>query len=158
VPGWKAYFRLAQTPKIMHELDEWLRHRLRAVRLKQWRGGPTMFRELRALGASTHVAKRIAGNADRWWHNSRLVSTASCRWPTSTVSESRDSPDLNFSNRPVQTRMPGGAGGDRSALIGLYPNCAGASCRRQGIGERAIRKTLPRFVPKALRGQVGGAA
>lgn len=72
VPGWKAYFRLAQTPKIMHELDEWLRHRLRAVRLKQWRRGPTMFRALRALGASVPVAKRIAGNADRWWHNSRL--------------------------------------------------------------------------------------
>ena len=50
VPGWKAYFRLAQTPKVMRELDEWLRHRLRAVRLKQWRRGTTMFRELRAPG------------------------------------------------------------------------------------------------------------
>ena len=39
VPGWKAYFRLAQTPKVMRELDEWLRHRLRAVQLKQWRRG-----------------------------------------------------------------------------------------------------------------------
>jgi group II intron reverse transcriptase/maturase len=72
VPGWKAYFRLAQTPKIMQALDEWLRHRLRAVRLKQWRRGSTMFRELRALGASVPVAQRIAGNARRWWHNSRL--------------------------------------------------------------------------------------
>ncbi len=72
VPGWKAYFRLAQTPRVMRELDEWLRHRLRAVRLKQWRSGPAMFRELRALGASTDLAARIAGNADRWWHNSRL--------------------------------------------------------------------------------------
>ncbi len=35
VPGWKAYFRLAQTPKVMRELDEWLRHRLRAVQLTQ---------------------------------------------------------------------------------------------------------------------------
>ena len=72
VPGWKEYFRLAQTPGLMRELDEWLRHRLRAVRLKQWRGGPTMFRELRALGAGTALAARIAGNATRWWHNSRL--------------------------------------------------------------------------------------
>lgn len=31
VPGWKAYFRLAQTLRVMRELDEWLRHRLRAV-------------------------------------------------------------------------------------------------------------------------------
>jgi group II intron reverse transcriptase/maturase len=72
VPGWKAYFRLAQTPRVMRDLDEWLRHRLRAVRLKQWRGGPTMFRELRALGASPDLAARIAGNATRWWHNSYL--------------------------------------------------------------------------------------
>ena len=72
VPGWKAYFRLAQTPKVMRELDEWLRHRLRAVQLKQWRRGTTMFRELRKLGASVDLAARIAGNARRWWRNSRM--------------------------------------------------------------------------------------
>jgi RNA-directed DNA polymerase len=70
VPGWKAYFRLAQTPRVMRELDEWLRHRLRSVQLKQWRRGTTMFRELRKLGASVEVAARIAGNARRWWRNS----------------------------------------------------------------------------------------
>jgi hypothetical protein len=32
--GWKAYFRLAQTPRVWRELDEWLRHRLRAIQLK----------------------------------------------------------------------------------------------------------------------------
>jgi RNA-directed DNA polymerase len=31
--GWKGYFRLAQTPKVWRELDEWLRHRLRAIQL-----------------------------------------------------------------------------------------------------------------------------
>jgi group II intron reverse transcriptase/maturase len=72
LPGWKAYFRLAQTPKVMRELDEWLRHRLRAVQLKQWRRGTTMFRELRKLGASVDLAARIAGNARRWWRNSRM--------------------------------------------------------------------------------------
>ena len=72
VPGWKAYFRLAQTPKVMRELDEWLRHRLRAVRLKQWRRGTTMFRELRKLGASVDEAAIIAANARRWWRNSRM--------------------------------------------------------------------------------------
>jgi Group II intron, maturase-specific domain len=73
VPGWKAYFRLAQTPKVMRELDEWLRHRLRAVQLKQWRRGTTMFRAPRKLGASVDLAARIAGNARRWWRNSRMV-------------------------------------------------------------------------------------
>ena len=72
VPGWKAYFRLAQTPRVFADLDEWLRHRLRAVRLKQWRRRTTVFRELRALGASVDLAARIAGNARRWYRNSRF--------------------------------------------------------------------------------------
>lgn len=72
VPGWKAYFRLAQTPRVMRELDEWLRRRLRAVQLKQWRRGTTMYRELLALGARPVLAARIAGNARRWWRNSRM--------------------------------------------------------------------------------------
>ena len=42
MPGWKAYFRLAQTPRVFRELDEWLRHRLRALQLKHWRRGATM--------------------------------------------------------------------------------------------------------------------
>jgi len=71
LPGWKAYFRHAQTPRAMRELDEWLRHRLRALRLKQWRRGTTMYRELRALGATPEHAARIARNARRWWRNSR---------------------------------------------------------------------------------------
>lgn len=72
MPGWKTYFRLAQTPRVMRELDEWLRHRLRAVQLKQWRRGPTVFRELKRLGASDDLAARIAGNATRWWRNSAM--------------------------------------------------------------------------------------
>ena len=74
--GWKAYFRLSQTPKIWRKLDEWLRHRLRALQLKQWKQGPTIYRELRKRGASDAVARRVAGNAGRWWHNSRLQLNA----------------------------------------------------------------------------------
>lgn len=72
VLGWKAYFRLAQTPRVMRSLDAWLRHRLRAIRLKQWCQGPTIFRELRALGVSKHHAAVVAANGRRWWRNSRM--------------------------------------------------------------------------------------
>ncbi|MEO7762005.1 MAG: group II intron reverse transcriptase/maturase [Casimicrobiaceae bacterium] len=72
VPGWKAYFRLAQTPQVFRELDEWTRHRLRALQLKQWKRPSTIFRELRARGAPVERARRVAGNGRRWWHNSRL--------------------------------------------------------------------------------------
>ena len=68
--GWKAYFGLPQTPGVWLRLDEWLRHRLRAVQLKQWKRGKTLFRELRALGASHDVARQIAANSRRWWRNS----------------------------------------------------------------------------------------
>ena len=68
--GWKAYFGLAQTPKVWRTLDEWMRRRLRALQLKQWRQGTTIYRELRALGAAHNVAHRVAANGRRWWRNS----------------------------------------------------------------------------------------
>ena len=82
VLGWKAYFRLAQTPEVWRKLDGWMRHRLRAIQLKQWRRGRTIFRELTALGASTEVAASIAANGRRWWRNSgRLLnSVLTIKW------------------------------------------------------------------------------
>ncbi len=68
--GWKAYFGLAQTPKVRQRLDEWLRHRLRAIQLKHWKRGSTIYRELINLGATEAVAKRVAGNSRCWWRNS----------------------------------------------------------------------------------------
>jgi RNA-directed DNA polymerase len=72
VPGWRAYFRLAQTPKVMVDLDKWLRRRLRVLQLKQWKRGPTMFREASKLGASTQLARRIASHAGSWWRGSAM--------------------------------------------------------------------------------------
>ena len=68
--GWKAYFGLAQTPKVWRELDEWLRHRLRAIQLRHWKRPSTIYRELKAFGATETVAQRVAGNSRRWWRNS----------------------------------------------------------------------------------------
>lgn len=76
VLGWKAYFRLSQTPKVWRTLDEWMRHRLRAIQLKHWKRGTTMYRELKALGASETVARRVAGNSRSWWQNAaKLLHT-----------------------------------------------------------------------------------
>ncbi len=68
--GWKAYFGMAQTPGVWRKLDEWLRHRLRALQLKQWKRGTTMYRELLSLGARPDVARRVAANSRCWWRNS----------------------------------------------------------------------------------------
>lgn len=69
--GWKGYFGLAQTPRIWRELDEWIRHRLRAIQLKQWKKGSTIYRELKKLGAGDAIAAKVAGNSRCWWRNSR---------------------------------------------------------------------------------------
>jgi group II intron reverse transcriptase/maturase len=68
--GWKEYFRLAETPRVLRELDEWTRHRLRAVQLKQWRQGRTIYRELIARGLTQKHAVQVSANSRRWWKNS----------------------------------------------------------------------------------------
>ena len=75
--GWKQYFRLAETPGIFSDLDEWIRHRLRMVQLKQWKRGKTIYREMMRLGANEDAARQVAGNSRRWWKNSsKLLNTA----------------------------------------------------------------------------------
>ena len=70
--GWKSYFRLVETPKILRRLDKWIRHRLRAIQLKHWKRAKTMYRELRKRGLSRAGAREVAGNSRRWWRNSGL--------------------------------------------------------------------------------------
>ena len=71
--GWKGYFGKAQTPGKFRELEEWIRHRLRSMQLKQWKRGKTMYRELLKLGTKEDTARRIAGNSRSWWKNSRYL-------------------------------------------------------------------------------------
>jgi RNA-directed DNA polymerase len=67
LPGWKSYFRLAQTPQIFKDLDSWIRHRLRAIQLYHWRRGSAIYRELCRLGASRDTALKIARATTHWW-------------------------------------------------------------------------------------------
>ena len=65
--GWKLYFRLAETPSTFQGLDEWLRRRFRAIQLKQWKRGTTVYRELRARDVPDENARAAAAHARRWW-------------------------------------------------------------------------------------------
>jgi len=65
--GWKGYFRLADTPKIFRLTDQWIRHRLRAAQLKQWRRGTTVYRELRKRGTPERDARGAAAHTRHWW-------------------------------------------------------------------------------------------
>jgi RNA-directed DNA polymerase len=68
--GWKLYFRLAETPRVFADLDQWIRHRLRQVQLRQWKRGRTIYRKLVRRGTPEDVARRVAANSRRWWKNS----------------------------------------------------------------------------------------
>ena len=111
VLGWKGYFGLAQTSRVLRVLNEWMRHRMRVIHLKHWKRGPTIYRELLKLGAKPKVALLVAGNSRRWWRNSRLALNNVLTTAYLTVLACLVSPNLNYSNRPVRTRMPGGVGG-----------------------------------------------
>lgn len=73
VRGWKAYFRLAQTPRIWKRLDQWLRHRLRAIQLKHWRRGTVIYRAARTLGVQPATAQQAARSAGHWWRGSAIA-------------------------------------------------------------------------------------
>jgi hypothetical protein len=65
--GWKAYFRLADTPIELGKVDQWLRRRLRMLVVKQSKRGPTLFRLLRHRGVSVRGAQEAAAHCTRWW-------------------------------------------------------------------------------------------
>ena len=65
--GWKAYFRLADTPSVFQAFDGWLNRRLRMLIVKQCKRGTTLFRLLRARGISTRLACAAAAHYRRWW-------------------------------------------------------------------------------------------
>ena len=65
--GWRAYFRLADTPGVFADVEKWLHRRLRALHLKHWKRGTTVYRELRARGVSAPVAGMAARFSRNWW-------------------------------------------------------------------------------------------
>ena len=111
--GWKEYFRLADTPRAFSGLDEWIRHRLRLVQLKQWKRGRTTYRELVARGMSPGRAATVAVNTRRWWRNSGMAIHIAL--PASDYDRAgvpKLAGDLNRSNRRMRTRTSGGVGGE----------------------------------------------
>jgi group II intron reverse transcriptase/maturase len=66
VVGWVGYFRLADTPSVFAELDEWLRRRLRQLIWKRWKRGKTRWRELVKLGVPRDKAGLGAVGTSPW--------------------------------------------------------------------------------------------
>ncbi|MGZ6576489.1 MAG: group II intron reverse transcriptase/maturase [Solirubrobacteraceae bacterium] len=71
--GWTAYFALADHPRPLRDLDEWLRRRLRQARWKQWKRYRTRRRNLVALGIPDWQARQWAATRKGYW---RLAGSA----------------------------------------------------------------------------------
>ena len=68
--GWRNYFSLADTPKILNRLDSWIRRRLRMIYLKQWKRVSTCRRELMARGLSLEAAQSVSRLRHCYWRMS----------------------------------------------------------------------------------------
>jgi RNA-directed DNA polymerase len=65
--GWIGYFGKCETPKVLRDLEKWLRRRLRSVIWKQWKRGSVRFAELRKRGIGTELAAKTAGSGHGPW-------------------------------------------------------------------------------------------
>jgi len=72
--GWRGYFGFCQTPIVLHNLDAWIRRRLRMYIWRQWKNGRTRYAQLRRLGVSHFHAAVAAGAASGFWRMARHVT------------------------------------------------------------------------------------
>ena len=68
--GWRGYFGFCQTPRVLTNLEAWLRRRLRSYLWRQWGNGPNRFNELRCRGAPKFNAAVAAGSPTGLWRMS----------------------------------------------------------------------------------------
>lgn len=67
--GWKAYFGIAEVLSPLHDIDKWIRRKLRCYLWKQW--GSSGYRELRKCGVSAREAWNTSKSAHGPWRLSR---------------------------------------------------------------------------------------
>ena len=72
--GWRGYFGFCQTPIVLHNLDAWIRRRLRMYIWRQWKNGRTRYAQLRRLGVSHFHAAIAAGTGSGFWRMARHVT------------------------------------------------------------------------------------
>jgi Group II intron, maturase-specific domain len=61
--GWRGYFGFCQTPRVLINLEAWLRRRLRSYLWREWQNGPHRFNELHRRGVSKFNAESPPASA-----------------------------------------------------------------------------------------------
>ncbi len=68
--GWRGYFGFCQTPRVLTNLEAWIRRRLRMYLWRQWQNGHNRFKELRRRGVAKFNAAVAAGSPTGSWRMS----------------------------------------------------------------------------------------
>lgn len=74
VRGWVNYFRYADMISLMRRLDEWLRHRIRAIYWRQWNKVRTRYRILRALHLPEWMVHEVANFRKGTWRAANMLN------------------------------------------------------------------------------------
>ena len=77
ITGWINYFKLADMIKLLKEIDNWMRRRIRMVYWKQWKKVRTRYKNLKKLGLNHESALKYANTRKGYWRisNSPVLST-----------------------------------------------------------------------------------
>lgn len=67
IRGWVNYFKIADMKKLLSQIDEWMRRRIRMVLWKQWKRVRTRFKMLKALGYNKQKALEYANTRKGYW-------------------------------------------------------------------------------------------
>ena len=83
--GWSGYFGFCHTPAVVQDLDSWIRHRLRCLQWKQWKGYHRRKAALTKRGINPNLAHTTAWSAKgpRKLNHTLGVRMALRRWRSS---------------------------------------------------------------------------
>ena len=68
IRGWVNYFGMADMKALLTKIDEWLRHKIRAIYWKQWKKVKTKFKELKKVGVDKEKAWICANMRNGNWY------------------------------------------------------------------------------------------
>lgn len=69
--GWLSYFRLAACKTFLQQVDEWLRRKVRCVKLKHCKRTKTIAHFLTQGGVPEWNAWRMAASGKGWWRKAK---------------------------------------------------------------------------------------
>ena len=81
--GWVTYFRHASAKGHLERMDEWIRRKLRCVRLKQRKRGRSITDFLSSLGVPRQRARSLGGSGRGWWRKAatpQATEAMSLQW------------------------------------------------------------------------------